>query len=56
MFAFIQINKTISNSNNNIIIIIIDIILMEESRKKILFWLNDLKSLADCLPHYSVDL
>lgn len=33
-----------------------DIILMEEIRKKILFWLNDLKLLAGFLSHYSVDL
>lgn len=32
-----------------------DIILMEENRKKILFWLNDLRSLVGCLSHYSVD-
>lgn len=35
---------------------IIDVILMEKNSKKVLFWLNDLKSLVSCLSYYSVDL
>lgn len=37
-------------------ITIIDVILMEERNKKVLFGLNDLKSLAGCLSHYLVYL
>lgn len=56
MFGFIQINKIRLNNNTKIMTItIIDVILMEENRKRALFWLNDLESLAGCLSHYSID-